>query len=253
MWNKPYAMLWLANLLYLLAGLLALYCALYFAIRLPWFEIKTVQIKGELAHVTQEQLFAVVRGLEGNFFTLDLDKARSRFEKLPWVRGASLRRQWPDRLEVVLEEQVPVARWGSGGLVNAYGEVYAAEGGAGLPLFSGPAGTSQDIAKAYSAFKRMLEPIRRLPVQVQMTARRSWQIKLDDGSVLALGRERLEARLKRFVAAYDRALGGQPWPLDYVDLRYDNGFALRVPEAARERSEPVQRENTSPPERTHRG
>ncbi|HSS47256.1 MAG TPA: cell division protein FtsQ/DivIB [Burkholderiales bacterium] len=242
MWNKSYAMLWLANLLYTLAGLLALYCALYFAIRLPWFELKTVQVRGELTHASQEQLLAVVRGLKGNFFTVDLDEARSRFEKLPWVRGVGLRRQWPDRLEVALEEQVPVARWSNGGLVNTYGEVYAAEADADLPLFSGPAGTSQDIAKAYAAFKQMLEPIQRVPVQVRMTTRRAWQIQLDDGSTLALGRERMDARLKRFVAAYDRTLGGLQWQSDYVDLRYDNGFALRVPEAVREQSEPAKRE-----------
>lgn len=242
MWNKPYAMLWLANLLYTLAGLLALYGALYCALRLPWFELKTVQVKGGLTHVTQEQLFAAVRGLKGNFFTVNLDEARSRFEKLPWVRGVSLRRQWPDRLEVALEEQVPVARWGNGGLVNTYGEVYAAEADAGLPLFSGPAGTSQDLAKAYAAFKQMLEPIQRAPVQVRMTARRAWQIQLDDGSTLTLGRERMDARLKRFVAAYDRTLGGLQWQPDYVDLRYDSGFALRVPEAVREQNESAKRE-----------
>lgn len=239
MWDKPHILFWLANGFYTVAALLALYAALYFVIRLPWFELKTVNVNGDLAHVTPEQLMTTARSLKGNFFTLDLDEARYRFEKLPWVRGVSLRRQWPDRLDVTLEEQIPLARWGGGGLVNMQGEVFAGDTAVPLPLFSGPAGTSQDIAKAYATFTQSLEPIRRRPTQVQMTARRAWQLRLDNGMILALGRARIEARLQNFAAVYERTVGAMQWQPDYVDLRYDNGFALRVPEAMRRAGAPA--------------
>ena len=246
MWNKPYLMLWLANLLYVLAAFLALYAALNAAIRLPWFELREVVVNGELEHATRGQLQQVVRQLKGNFFTLDLNQARSGFEKLPWVRSVSLRRQWPDRLEVVLEEQVVLARWESGGLVNTHGEVFPGETDRSLPLFSGPAGGAPDIARQYLMFSRELAPINLKPLQVQMSQRRAWQVWLDNGLLLVLGREHSEARLKKFVAAYNNTIGRLLWQPAYADLRYDNGFALRVPEAVRLQSEPAKREKRKP-------
>jgi cell division protein FtsQ len=246
MWDKPYLMLWLANLLYVLAALLALYAALNAAIRLPWFELREVVVNGELEHATRGQLQQVVRQLKGNFFTLDLNQARSGFEKLPWVRSVSLRRQWPDRLEVVLEEQVVLARWESGGLVNTHGEVFPGETNRSLPLFSGPAGGAPDIARQYLVFSRELAPINLKPLQVQMSQRHAWQVWLDNGLLLVLGREHSEARLKKFVAAYNNTIGRLLWQPAYADLRYDNGFALRVPEAVRQQNEPVKKEKRRP-------
>ena len=246
MWDKPYLMLWLANLLYVLAALLALYAALNAAIRLPWFELREVVVNGELEHATRGQLQQVVRQLKGNFFTLDLNQARSGFEKLPWVRSVSLRRQWPDRLEVVLEEQVVLARWESGGLVNTHGEVFPGETDRSLPLFSGAADSAPDIARQYLVFSRELAPINLKPLQVQMSQRHAWQVWLDNGLLLVLGREHSEARLKKFVAAYNNTIGRLLWQPAYADLRYDNGFALRVPEAVRQQSEPAKREKRRP-------
>jgi cell division protein FtsQ len=246
MWDKPYLMLWLANLLYVLAALLALYAALNAATRLPWFELREVVVKGELEHARRGQLQQVVRQLKGNFFTLDLNQARSGFEKLPWVRSVSLRRQWPDRLEVVLEKQVVLARWESGGLVNTHGEVFPGETDRSLPLFSGPAGGAPEIARQYLVFSRELAPINLKLLQVQMSQRRAWQVWLDNGLLLVLGREHSEARLKKFVAAYNNTIGRLLWQPAYADLRYDNGFALRVPEAVRQQSEPTKREKHKP-------
>jgi cell division protein FtsQ len=75
-------------------------------------------------------------------------------------------------------------------------------------------------------------------VEVQVTARRAWQVKLASGMTLALGRENIEARLARFVAVHDRTLGQLGRRIDYVDLRYANGFAARIPELRHEKAEP---------------
>jgi len=39
-----------------------------------------------------------------------------------------------------------------------------------------------------------------------------------------------ELRLERFVRVYPETLGKMARKHEYVDLRYSNGFALRVPE-----------------------
>src|SRR6478735_56949 len=88
-------------------------------------------------------LEAVVRSeLSGTFFTLDLARARQALAQVPWVRSAGLRRQWPRRLEIEIEEHAPLARWNDAGLVNTRGEVFVADWNGDLPQFSGPPGAS---------------------------------------------------------------------------------------------------------------
>src|SRR3972149_12116413 len=114
MWDKPDILNAIASLLFAVASLLAAYGAVNYVVRLPAFPLREVRVGGELAHVTLEQVEAIAkRELNGNFFTLDLAVARGAFEKLPWVRKVNVRRQWPDRLDVALEEHVPLARWGN--------------------------------------------------------------------------------------------------------------------------------------------
>ena len=77
MWDKAQLMLLLSNMLYALAMLLLLYAVLFLLVHLPIFPLRHVDIKGELGHVTREQVqFVVTREFKGNFFTLDLNQAR---------------------------------------------------------------------------------------------------------------------------------------------------------------------------------
>jgi len=231
MWDRPNVLNAAANALFGLAALLALYLAWVLAARLPVFVLSEVRVSGELARVTREQIEGVVqRELKGNFLTVDLAAAGAEFQKLPWVRRADVRRQWPARLEVAIEEQVALARWGTTALVNTHGEVFAGAYDGELPVFMGPEGTAREITIQYRYFRRSLEAIGQTPVQVRVSPRRAWQLKLDTGLTLELGRERVEARLARFVDAYDRTLGRLGRRINHVDLRYANGFAVRVPE-----------------------
>jgi len=237
MWDRPDVLNAIAGLLFAAALLLAAYGGVHYVVRLPVFPLREVRIDGELAHVTREQLETLTRReVKGNFFTLDLGEARAAFAALPWVRRAEVRRQWPDRLDVALEEHVPLARWGNAALVNTYGEVFtAALSGAPDPLFIGPPESAKEIAIQYSYFQRRLATIGQVPVEVRVSPRRAWQVRLASGLTLRLGRERIEARLDRYIAVHDRTLSPLQRKLDYVDLRYPNGFAVRIPEL---RSEP---------------
>lgn len=231
MWDKPALLNAAANALFAAAALMVLAAIAMQAARLPAFALREVRIGGELRHVTREQVEHVVRReLRGNFITVDLAATRAAFGGLPWVRSVSVRRQWPARLEVALEEHEPFARWGSTALVNTYGEVFTAAHDGELPVFVGPEGTAREIAIQYRYFQRSLDAIGEIPVEVQVTARRAWQLKLQSGLMIALGRESIEARLARFVATHGRTIGRLGRRIDYVDLRYANGFAVRIPE-----------------------
>lgn len=231
MWDKPQLMLWVANLLYALAAILLLYAILFLVIHLPVFPLREINVNGELKHVTREQVqYVVNQQLKGNFFTLNIAQARSAFEKLPWVRTVNVRRRWPDRLEVTLEEHRALARWGNMALVNTRGEVFrAASNDNTLPVFVGQTGNELEITQHYLTFKHELEPLKLTPTQVVLSPRLAWQLRLNNGMVIELGREQVETRLTKFIAVYDLTLAKLQRMVQYVDLRYPNGFAVRVP------------------------
>jgi cell division protein FtsQ len=230
MWDDHFTLRRVASWLTGAASLALGYALLLLAVRLPVFALREVAVTGQAVHTTREQVQSLVESeLRGNFFTLDLEQARAAFEKLPWVRRASLRRAWPDRLEVDLEEHVALARWRDTGLVNTYGEVFEAASDQPLPVFAGPIGASPEMTDQYRKFQAALVPLGRNVTEVRLSERRAWQVKLDNGYTLELGRQDTAARVARFAAAYRQASARLPDGVYRVDLRYPNGFAVRMP------------------------
>jgi cell division protein FtsQ len=229
MWDDVTSMRTLANGLFAIALALCTFAAGYTALHLPIFPLREMHIAGDLHHVTRDQVQAIAqRELVGNFFTLNLTRARSAFEKLPWVRQASVRRRWPDALEVDLEEHTAVARWGSMALVNTLGEVFVAASDANLPVMVAPDATAKEVVGRFQAFNVALSSVGRSVTNVELSARRAWVLKLDDGMTLKLGRDDVESRVARFSAAYAHSIARLKSRPAYVDLRYANGFAVRV-------------------------
>jgi cell division protein FtsQ len=233
MWDRPQALLWIANFLYGLACVLMLYGLIFVVVHLPIFPLREVRVDGELGHVNREQIKLIVaRHLNGNFFTVDLVKARDAFEKLPWARNVSVRRRWPDKLEVVIEEHKELARWGNIALVNTYGELFHAASDSELPVFYGPGDGVREVAEHYSAYSGLLSETGMHIAELVLTPRRAWQIKTDGGMVIELGREQMESRLQKFAGVYETTLSSLGVEVKYADLRYPNGFAVRNPHAA---------------------
>jgi cell division protein FtsQ len=241
-WDRPALMNLVADLLIVLAVATLVWAATTAIQRLPIFPLRQVVVISEPEQVTRAQLEQAARAaIAGNFFTVDLDAVRSAFEKLPWVRHADVRRRWPDVVELTLEEQAAVARWrqsdSAGGqesrLVNKYGEVFAAASTSALPIFAGPEGSASLLLARYQDFEQTLAPLGRHPESLVLSRREAWQVKLDDGLVLELGRNEakhpLVERLARFVAYYRAAVDkSRVAAVGVVDMRYPNGFAIRV-------------------------
>jgi cell division protein FtsQ len=230
MWDKPRLLNWLANLLYAMSVVLILYALVFVVVHLPIFPIREVKVDGQLTHVNREQIKLIVaRHLKGNFFTLDLIKTRDAFQKLPWAREVSVRRRWPDKLDVVIEEHQALARWGNIALVNTHGELFQAATDAELPVFYGPGDGVLEVTKSYGNYSQILNKADIKIAQVTLSPRRAWEIKTNKNLLIALGRVDMEARLNRFVVAYQSTLSQLNVKVLYADLRYPNGFAVRRP------------------------
>ena len=239
MWNKPHFLNSIADLLILAGAAALLVAAAVWLVRVPALPVRQVVFAEELPHTRRAELEqALPAALKGNFFSLNLEAVRGTLERLPWVRKVELRRVWPARLEVKIEEHRPVARWGEGRgeLVNTFGEVFAATAPAAemavLPMLYGPAGTAPELLKRYAEFVGNFQQLGQRPVHVTLSPRLAWQLRLESGMVVEMGREQpkspVATRLQRFIEAYPETVGRRPVRPSVVDLRYPNGFAMRV-------------------------
>ena len=223
----------LSRALYWFAGALLLYGMTSWLLAQPIFALRTVEVAAPVAHVTQAQVQLVAnRHVRGNFFSVDLDQLRSAFEKLPWVREARVARRWPDTLVVSFSEHVPLARWNDAELLNQQGEVFAAAFDAPLPQLRGPENSQGEVAQRYLAYQQQLARVGRTIAALELSPSRAWRLKLDGGTELMLGRADAATRMARFVALYPKLFANTALAPAYVDLRYPDGVAIRMPRGA---------------------
>jgi cell division protein FtsQ len=214
----------------------------WWAVRHPVFGIAGITVQGEVTHNSAPTLRAnVAPQLAGNFFTVNLDGARKAFESVPWVRQAVVRREFPNRLRVLLQEHHAVALWGGENeskLLNDHGEVFEANVGDveqdDLPRLAGPDEQSAQVLAMFQAVKPLFEPLDLVVQQLTLTPRGNWQLELDNGGVLELGRgapaevaERT-ARFVRTVTQVASRYSRTPEALLSADLRYGEGYAIRL-------------------------
>ncbi len=236
MWRNTRLLDIAANLMFGLAAIIVLKLVAVAALNSAALPVRSVTIVGDVGQIAPDQIAdAFVGRTLGNFFGADLDRVRGWVESVPGVRRARVRRVWPDRLEVVVEAHKAIARWSDRELVNSWGEVFLAESSVPLPRFSGPPGTAIDVTDHYHRFRVALKPIGRDLVSVTLTPRYAWELTLSDGLSIILGRdapgESAEDRLARLVRLYPDTIARlPPGKFNRIDLRYANGFALRVPE-----------------------
>jgi cell division protein FtsQ len=246
MWDDAKQMNAIAATLAVLVVVALAWAGAAWIVRQPVFALREVVVTTHLERASAAHLEAVVREeLTGTIFTMDLNRARHALAQVPWVRNVALRRQWPHRLEVEVEEHAPIARWNEGSLVNSYGEVFVAEWKDGLPQFEGQDGRAADMTAQYHAWTERLAPLSLAIRVLRLSPRGSWQIQAAGPQgplTVELGRDEADARLSRFVAAQPKTLGALARAgtrVEYVDLRYRNGFAARVPQFHEKKSRPA--------------
>jgi len=226
MWDNHKALRGLANLLLLASLAMLLYAGGMWLVNAPWFPVRKIAIDGQLQKVTPEQLkYIAEHQLSGTFFTLDIDKTRAAFEKLPWVSEAQVRRSWPDTLEITVAEHR-----GENGLISTAGRWFDAASDQELPVLYGPVGSEKEMSDTLLTLRQSLAPVGLIPAALTLTDRRSWQVQLSNGVRLELGRGDVAARVLRFARYWKNTLAGLPYRIEAVDLRYPNGFAARMPD-----------------------
>ncbi len=232
-----------AWLLSLGACVMALFWMVGWALSHPVFAISRMVVVGDTAHHNALTLKANVAGrIHGNFFTLDLAQARSTIETVPWVRRATVRREFPNQLRVQIQEHRSVGFWGldsESRMINSEGEVFEANAGETetdtLPRLVGMDNQSAEVLKMYRLLSARLEKLDAGIEILELTGRGAWRMQLDSGGAIELGRgsqEQVLARLEQFFATLQRVLTSYQRSgldqLESADLRYASGYAIRL-------------------------
>jgi len=239
MWNKPQLMMAISELLFVVAGAMLFVAAVVWVARLPLFPLNEVVMTNSLQEVQKNDLEKALSGhLKGNFFSVNLEELRATLEQIPWARRVEVRRQWPGRLIVDMEEHMPMALWGGSAefLVNSHGELFTAtmnqRSKALMPILEGPDNLVQDIFAFYLEAKESLKAIDRAPHRLNISQRLAVKLLLDDGMIVELGRQQpktqVKKRLERFVEYYPSVLAATRHTPKVVDMRYPNGFVVRT-------------------------
>ncbi len=191
--------------------------------------LKVVRTDGRFRHMQRQDLEQAIGDLSrGGFLTVDVEAIRDKAKSLPWVDKVSVRRVWPDSLQLWVDEHVPLSRWGENGVLNMRGEVFYPKVETippGLALLFGPDGSGKELAKNYVGINAKLAVLGLKVNKMAMDERRSWIMTLSNGLVVRLGSKELQDRLARFYSIYP-LLKEDKRELQEVDLRYTNGVAV---------------------------
>lgn len=195
-----------------------------------YFPIKRVQVFG-VHRVDQQQIQEIVLPLVNKgFFSVNIENIRDRLLQIPWVGDIFVRRYWPDRIEITIVEKNAVATWNEQSLLSDAGVIFMPSRDTfpeTIPAFNGPDGKQINVLQTYIEMNRLLLPLHTKIAHLELTPYLSWKLMLDNGIALRLGHKDILTRVGHFVKVYPKVIGDRGTDVEYVDLRYPNGMAVR--------------------------
>ena len=214
-----------------------------FALRHSIFEIMRITVDGDAQHHNAVTLRAnVTSRLKGNFFSLDLREAKTAFEAVPWIRQAVVKREFPNRLRVTLEEHRSAAFWGvdnESRLINSFGEIFEANPGDAdsqdLPRLLGPDDQALQVLAMYRSLKILMSRMDIGIEELELSSRGNWRLQLDSGAVIELGRgsiDEVRVRIEQFLATLTQIISTYQRrgfdSMESADLRHSAGYAIKL-------------------------
>ncbi|HSC68867.1 MAG TPA: cell division protein FtsQ/DivIB [Cellvibrio sp.] len=192
--------------------------------------IKSVVVEGDFNFITKQRATELIGNeIDGDFLQLDLMQLKNALLDDPWVEKVTLNRRWPDTLVVKITEQKPIARWGEG-FLNQRGEIVRVEEAgklSGLPWLQGSEADAAEILQQYQDLSQLLRSRGLEVIALQCDNKKSWRLTIKNHVEIALGRDQVMEKMRRFVTVYDTHLSNIWLDVKAIDLRYTNGVAVR--------------------------
>lgn len=190
-------------------------------------------LQGDLEYVQNSDVQSALSRILplGTFMTQDVDELQQAVESLPWVANASIRKQWPNTVKVFVVEHQPMAVWNGNALLDNNAVVFQADVGGlhqqdqDIVRLYGPDNSSQLVLDTWHKITPKIQALGLEITSVVLNERQAWQLILDNGIRLELGKEALDERIERFVELYQH-MDDKVQQISYIDLRYDTGAAI---------------------------
>lgn len=213
-----------------MTAIIVLVLAIDWVFRSGTLPVEEIRIQGEFRNVSRDHVEQrIYRHVTGNYLVMNLDEIKRDIESMPWVLSASVRRSWPSGLHISFVEQELTVRWGTAAWLNDYGNVIRfvddKKPSMNLPLITAPDGSEKIVYPVYQEFSKLLAKHGFVISKVNVSARRSWSITLENGITLLLGRDNINTRMMRFLDVYP-VISHEQGRLSRIDLRYTNGFSV---------------------------
>ncbi len=193
-------------------------------------QINSIEISGPFERVSAMQIEAAIAAeLESGFLGANLVRMRYAIRELEWIDEVTVARRWPDRIAIKVSEQVAAAVWDDRGLLNVRGELFVEDARhtpAELPRLSGPPERAAEVAERYIAIRENLIPLGLDVTRVELDSRGAWSMTLANGVDVRLGRRNIDERTGLFIDVVANMITANAKRIEYIDLRYSNGFSI---------------------------
>lgn len=231
--TPPSAIRNLTGWLYTILVMLILVGGFQWLINTPRFPIRQIEIaesdKTVFEYISDNELEQARQdSIQGNIFSVNLNKIKARFEQIIWVERVEVSRIWPDTIAVRIVERTPLARWNDTQLIDTQGKVFDANINDVLPLFYGVSPNEQIMVKQYMSMEKTLRALDLKIDKLFCDERLAWRLSLNNGITVEFGRDDTQNRMNRFVSYWRDTLQPQIHTINHIDMRYRNGFAVRM-------------------------
>lgn len=193
-------------------------------------DISRLQIEGNFQRISAQEVERAVRERLGHgFVAVELENVKADVESLPWVARARVERMWPAGVRIRIWEREPFALWGENSVLDTEGRVFTPEAGEipqKLPILSGSKSREREVMEVYQRLSAELAETSFALVGVALDARGEWTAQTRAGIGLRLGQALPDEKLELLRGPVTSALHERMSEVDYVDLRYTNGFAV---------------------------
>jgi cell division protein FtsQ len=209
--------------------MIAVYCVNHLKAA-PHFPIKTVKVVGARHIDHQAVQYSVGPMVDRGFFGVEVEAIKDKLMQISWVSDVSVRRLWPDQVLVTITEKNPIAHWNNTSVLSSAGDLFIPNLGSApgeLPQFFGPEGKQIFVMEYYNRLNGLLTPLHFKVARLELTPTHLWNVTLDNGMKLTVAHKDFLTRFSHFVKVYPKIVGGRASDIDYVDLRYPNGLAVR--------------------------
>jgi len=223
------------------AVLLALVLAAGYGLKAPvtaWLArpVSGVTVEGNFEHLRRTRVETVLsEEVNESFLQVDLGRVQAALEAEPWIERASIRRRWPDRLQVRIYEQKPIARWNDSGFLNRYGEIIELEDDELLSDLPQLRAKDRDAARMMERYLDLTQILRGCGLQLKALHKDetgSWRLQVSGGTWIVMGSRRILEKAQDFARVFHRHLDESWEEVDRVDMRYASGMAVAWKEGA---------------------